>query len=214
MRPAKGTISAQVWELAEAMLTNGAPPVRSKVVAAAIVKGIHAKTASTQFGAWKRAHFPGTPRQATRVSLPTDVPAPSTFATDRHWASLLKNGFAYGSDWVLSGIGEISLDKPAPTNPGVYIFVLDDQVVYIGTTRRKLADRMADYRRGHAGQKTSARIRALILETLQMGKTLRVLYASPGEEKWNNLPVEISAGLEAGLISTFQPPWNRKGKQS
>ena len=70
---------------------------------------------------------------------------------------------------------------------------------------------MADYRRGHAGQKTSARIRALIFEALHAHKILRVLYASPGETTWNSLPVKISAGLEAGLIATFQPEWNRKG---
>ena len=81
MRPSKGTISAQVWELAEALTANGAPPPRGSVIAAAIAKGIHAKTASTQFGAWKRAHFPGIDRKSTPPrNLPLRPPGPPTLS--------------------------------------------------------------------------------------------------------------------------------------
>jgi hypothetical protein len=214
MPPSQGTVSARIWEIADAHSRQGAPANRAEVVAEAIALGIHAKTASTQFGAWKRHTHPELsgirqkslqPLQAT-ASLQQQLEQP-----DRHWASLLKNGFTYSADWIVSTSGGIELDRQAPFEPGVYVFVEADQVVYIGTTRRRLSDRMADYRRGHAGQRTSARVRGLLLESLKKGYLLRVLFASPGETEWNGLPVEISAGLEAGLIARFKPIWNHKG---
>lgn len=218
MRPTGGTISAQVWEIADSVSTAGAPARRADVVAKAVALGVHEKTASTQFGAWKRFTHPELNRgpRPNKDLLPAEpLIDPRSVQTssipDRHWASLLKNGFSYLSDWVITSSGGIELDRAAPTTPGVYVIVEADQVVYIGTTRRKLADRMADYRRGHPGQRTSARVRGLLLESLAKGQSLRVLFASPGDSEWNGLPVEISAGLEAALIARFQPPWNKKG---
>ncbi len=93
----------------------------------------------------------------------------------------------------------------------MYVFVVNDEVVYIGVTARKLAKRMNDYRVGHPGQKTSSRIKKRIEETLTVGTTVRVLCAVPGESTWNGLPVVIAEGLEAGLILMFKPKWNMSG---
>ena len=222
MRPSKGTSSGRVWEIADALSRPGVPAHRAEVVAKAINEGIHDKTASTQFGAWKRYTHPeldglrrrrGETEMAQRQDLiPTMVPSPGMGSgPDRHWASLLKNGFSYGADWIMTALGQLELDRPAPDMPGVYVFVENDQVVYIGTTRRRLVDRMADYRRGHSSQRTSARIKLALLDSLAATNTLRVLFATPGETEWNGLPVEVAAGLEAGLIARLQPEWNRKG---
>ena len=217
MRPSNGTISAQVWEIADRLSLPEAPANRGEVIKAVVALGVHEKTASTQFGAWKRHFHPdlnGIRRRSTDEqhrpgrATPNGTSQPSQ---ERHWASLLKNGFSYASDWKLSEGGDIALDRPAPGAPGVYVFVQGDQVVYIGTTRRRLADRMADYRRGHSGQRTSARIKTLLIANLRAGHEMRVLFAVPGETSWNELPVEIAAGLEAGLIARFQPEWNKNG---
>lgn len=231
-RPSKGTISNRVWEIADSMSSSEVTAHRADVVSAAVSEGIDPKTASTQFGAWKREvhpEFDGIWRRGVQDApsnlRPAQIaPAPSQTAQiltpvapiqkpspDRHWATLLKNGFNYEADWILTESGEILLDRPAPQSPGVYVFVEGDQVVYVGTTRRKLADRMADYRRGHAGQRTSARIHLALTQALKSEHKLRVLFASPCETVWNGLPVETAAGLEAGLIARFQPSWNMKG---
>ena len=84
-------------------------------------------------------------------------------------------------------------------------------MVYIGTTRRRLADRMSDYRRGHSGQRTRAWIKSKLIETLRAGSDVKVLFATPGESEWHGVPVEIAPGLEAGPIARFQPAWNMKG---
>jgi hypothetical protein len=92
------------------------------------------------------------------------------------------------------------------------VFVVNDEVVYVGVTRRTLVKRMNDYRRGHPGQRTSSRIKKLIHETLAGGTAVRLLYAVPDNSTWNGLPVVVAAGLEAGLISMFRPKWNKIGR--
>lgn len=219
MRPSRGTVSGRVWDLADQLSGPGAPAHRADVVAGAAAEGIDAKTASTQFGAWKRAMHPEfdgilrTRGKPTESLSPAAAPAATEDAPgpDRHWASLLKNGFRYGPDWQGDAPGELRLDRPTPDQPGVYVFVENDHVVCVGTTRRRLADRMRDCRIGHAGQTTSARIKGMLPESLAAGNALRVLFAMPGLADWNGLPVELAAGLEAGLLTRFQPAWNRKG---
>jgi hypothetical protein len=94
MRPGAGTISAQVWEIARSLSRPGNPAARKDVVACAVDLGIHDKTASTQFGAWKRHEHPERDG-VRRVLAHRQEPAA---LKDRHWGSLLKNGFNYGAD--------------------------------------------------------------------------------------------------------------------
>jgi len=129
------------------------------------------------------------------------------------WATLLKNGFTYLSDWRLGANDELELDRDAPKKPGVYAFVLAEQVVYIGVTLRTLHTRMADYRRGDRRQKTSSHIKSLIIASLHAGQKVRVLVATPPDIDWRGLPVVTALGLEAGLISAMRPKWNRQGKR-
>jgi hypothetical protein len=68
------------------------------------------------------------------------------------------------------------------------------------------------YRRGHVRQKTSARVKGHIKNALAEGKQVRVLIAVPEEStQWNGLPINIAAGLEAGLIRLIRPEWNILG---
>jgi excinuclease UvrABC nuclease subunit len=106
---------------------------------------------------------------------------------------------------------ELELDAKAPRRPGVYAFVLDGTVVYIGLTRTTLSGRLGGYRRGHPGQPTNARLNPLIVDALKKGKRVSVLIATPSESKWNDLPVNTAAGLEAGLIEMIKPLWNILG---
>jgi hypothetical protein len=46
---------------------------------------------------------------------------------------------------------------------------------------------------------------------LDKGQSVDILFANPGETNWNNLPVNQTVGLEAGLIKRFKPPWNLLG---
>ena len=121
---------------------------------------------------------------------------------------LLQAGFRSIGEWTRTDAGSIALKGNPPTNPGVYAFVLDDFVVYVGLALRGVANRMRDYRRGDKRQKTSARINSRIKATVESGQSVKVLVAAPGPGEWNGLPVSTAAGLEVGLIQAIRPKWN------
>lgn len=124
---------------------------------------------------------------------------------------LLDAGFRLLGEWVLLKDGEFELNVTAPVEAGVYAFVVDDVIMYIGLTQTGLRTRMGHYRRGHARQRTSARVKKLIAAALSGGKPVKVLIATPRTRDWNGLPVNIAAGLETGLIRMIRPEWNVLG---
>ncbi|HLW54375.1 MAG TPA: GIY-YIG nuclease family protein [Candidatus Angelobacter sp.] len=143
------------------------------------------------------------------VTIEVDAKPPKPTPGD----ALLRAGFEYLGDWIALGDGELKLSAKAPTAAGVYAFLVDDLVVYVGLAQRGFRTRMGHYRRGYERQKTSARIKKLIASELAAGKQVKVLTAKPENSyEWHGLPVNTAAGLEGGLIRVIQPPWNLLGK--
>ncbi|AEG51920.1 hypothetical protein Sinme_0148 [Sinorhizobium meliloti AK83] len=134
----------------------------------------------------------------------------ATPAEPTSWEVLLRAGFHFLGEWKPEDEG-FQLDATAPADKGVYAFIVDDIVMYVGLTQRGLRGRLNAYRRGHEKQRTNARVKTLILEALSSGKRVKVLVATPQESSWNGIPVDTAAGLEAGLIAMIQPKWNILG---
>lgn len=126
-------------------------------------------------------------------------------------SKLLTAGFIRIGEWTSVSEEGFVLDTSAPREPGVYAFVVDGVIRYIGLTQRGIRGRMAHYVRGHSRQRTSARIKGRILEALAKGSRVEVLAATPESTEWNGLPVLTAPGLEAGLIRLVQPEWNMQG---
>jgi hypothetical protein len=124
---------------------------------------------------------------------------------------LLRGGFRHLGDWVSLPDGEFELSVKAPVDAGVYAFLVDGWVKYVGLTQRGLRTRMGHYRRGHKRQRTSARVKGLIAAALSAGEKVSVLIATPQPMEWNGLPINSAAGLEAGLIRLLRPEWNMLG---
>src|SRR5271165_2683089 len=102
---------------------------------------------------------------------------------------LLRGGFQLIGEWRPTEDGEFELSAKAPPDAGVYAFVVDGWIRYVGLTQRGLSTRMGHYRRGHQRQRTSARVKKLISATLKEGKPIQVLIAIPNEAlDWNGLP--------------------------
>jgi hypothetical protein len=146
------------------------------------------------------------------VVIEVDEPASgSTAIPPTNWEFLLRGGFSFLGEWKPGEDDGFQLDAKAPPDKGVYAFVVDDFVMYVGLTQRGLRGRLDDYRRGNERQRTNARVKALILEALAAGKRVKVLVAMPAEGAWNGLPINTAAGLESGLIAQVKPPWNILG---
>src|ERR1700729_4556214 len=69
-----------------------------------------------------------------------------------HWEVLADSGFQLLGEWELNVGGLIRIDRRAPSESGVYAFVMDEAVVYIGLTKRGFHTRFEQYRRGHSRQ--------------------------------------------------------------
>lgn len=147
--------------------------------------------------------------QAEREPVVVDATPGTREATS--WEVLLRAGFRYVGAWTQDSESAIKLDATAPVEPGVYVFVVDDVTAYVGVTNNGLRTRFEQYRRGHEGQRTNARVKKLIIKTLAEGKQVKVLTATPEPHEWRGLPVNTAAGLEGGLIQMFRPIWNITG---
>lgn len=151
------------------------------------------------------------PIQATAARPTRDSKSRATAVEAFPPSKLLDAGFIRIGEWTSVSAEVFALDTAAPREPGVYAFVVDGVIRYIGLTQRGLRGRMAHYVRGHSRQRTSARIKGRILAALAAGSRIEVLVATPEPTAWNGLPVLTAPGLEAGLIRLVQPEWNMQG---
>jgi hypothetical protein len=147
-------------------------------------------------------------RRQVRLAREPVVDAAPAPCEATSWAVLLPTGFRCVGEWPQDPESAIILDATAPVDPGVYAFVVDEVVVSIGLTNNSLRTRFDQYRRGHKGQRTNARVNTLIGKTLSEGQLVKVVVATPESLEWYGLPVHTAAGLEDELIQTLRPAWN------
>lgn len=124
--------------------------------------------------------------------------------------ALKSGGFVDAGCWRLDvdGILEI-MDMPA--KPGVYAFVIDGIAQYVGIASKSLTQRIRFYARPGATQRTSQRLNRTITDLCGSGARVDVLIAFPSDFEWGGFTVKGPEGLEAGIISTFDLPWNIRG---
>jgi hypothetical protein len=123
-------------------------------------------------------------RSAVTAPLPWRV---CRIREDVTWEVL--RGFQLLGEWTLDSEGTIKINSKAPLEPGVYAFVVDNVVRYVGFTNDGLQKRLYQYQIGHRGQKTNARVKALIKESLANSRVVKVFVATPELGEWNDLPV-------------------------
>lgn len=123
---------------------------------------------------------------------------------------LLDAEFTLHGTWVQTEKG-IGLSAAAPKVAGVYAFVIDGAVKYIGLTKAGFHRRFYNYQRPGPTQRTSQRLNGMIRELAAAGFVVEIYLATPPALEWNGLPVNTAVGLEAGLIEMIQPPWNLMG---
>lgn len=143
------------------------------------------------------------------VVLPASKPLPAV-REETAIDMLVDAGFTLLGSWVVADSG-IRLSTSAPKDPGVYAFVVDGAVKYIGLTKMGFARRMYSYSKPGSTQRTSQRINGIISEHSRAGAVVEIYIAVPPALEWNGLPIHAAAGLEAGLIDMIQPSWNKMG---
>jgi hypothetical protein len=125
--------------------------------------------------------------------------------------SLTWFGFQHTGYWQKRADREqIVLRGQVDGRPAVYIFIVDSEVMFVGAAHAGLKQRMDHYAQN--GRTASAlRIRHAILALLKQGRTVHILAQSfaPVIRDVDGLPIDMVAGMQAGLRRLLQPPWNR-----
>lgn len=124
---------------------------------------------------------------------------------------IVEGGFSQIGEWVIDLSGELSLHGEAPKAPGVYAFVVDGWVAYVGVASRSLAKRLYLYGKPGIGQATNIRLNARIKNEINLGQRILVFVATPPDLDWYGWTICGAAGLEAGLLKSFELPWNVRG---
>jgi hypothetical protein len=123
-------------------------------------------------------------------------------------ADLKRAGFVRVGRWLADG-ETMRLDGKAERSAGVYAYVVDGDVRYVGSAQRGLHRRLRHYVNSKT-MRTSTRIRTEIVGCLSKGSVVEVFALVPPSIQWKGLPVDLVAGLEEGLIRSLRPAWNRR----
>ncbi|MCC6717024.1 MAG: hypothetical protein IT555_04000 [Acetobacteraceae bacterium] len=142
---------------------------------------------------------------------------------------LVEAGFAAVGDFPFPDTGATGWQQLPPDVPGVYLFALGSQVVYVGAAKTSLLGRLRGYVARFGGPVSHRPERPVHRELrkcrdadcrvatycLSLGRRPEVPEGSVGvvlwHATWNRLPVRLVAGVEYGLIDLLQPQWNRHG---
>jgi len=134
---------------------------------------------------------------------------------------LLQLQFSEIGSWALKDNGKIDylissgIDAKSisSTSNVLYSFVLIDEngqsfVKYLGKTTKGILTRLSQYKSG-SGQATNKRINKSINLLLKENKTVKifVLVDIPALQ-WGGYNLNLPAGLEDSLITSFKPEWN------
>ncbi len=151
--------------------------------------------------------------QLPPVASPTHS-VPALPDASRAVTDLERSGFMRVGNWRLTAAGDgIVLDGKAERIAGVYAYVVDGVIHYVGSAQRGLHTRFRRYVTSQT-MRTSMRIRGEIVGFLAQGRIVEVFVLSPPAFEWRGLPVDLVAGLEEGLIRSMRPIGNRRGNRA
>ncbi len=91
----------------------------------------------------------------------------------------------------------------------LYAFVEGDEVKYIGKTTQSLRSRFAGYCNPSERQSTNTKNNANLREIISRGIHPRIFVFAPITLlNYGDFPINLAAGLEDALVSSFTPAWN------
>jgi hypothetical protein len=133
---------------------------------------------------------------------------PKALLTVEH---LFHSGFHEVGSWELGDSHDLQCRIELPRRAGVYAFAIDGVVQYVGLASTSVRQRLGFYRKPALTQVTNLRLNQIIRDEIGSGRTVQILIAHPPQFDWNGLKISGAEGLEAGLISEFDLPWNKRG---
>jgi hypothetical protein len=137
--------------------------------------------------------------------------------TSSSLTTLVAAGFVRAGIWR----GGEDIHHFVPAQPGVYVFVVQGKIMYVGSSKgtvekTTLRSRMRSYQRSQSNGLSKRPVHLAIAELHKVKGKIEVFTLVPDmseqQIKWKGLPIDLVTGLEAGLIRKFIPKWNIRGR--
>jgi hypothetical protein len=135
--------------------------------------------------------------------------------SEQNSAELLKLGFQHVGDFFLEVSKLRFFLKSYKNDTGIYVFVVDQAVKYVGITKNTLYARMNGYKNPGPLQETNKRINPKICEAgkvqvyfLPESEVTKFVTIIQRDEIEKRIPTDMST-FERFLIAMFEPEWNR-----
>ncbi len=110
--------------------------------------------------------------------------------------------------------GNVTCTGQVPTGPGLYVFVGNGKVLYVGAAQNSLQKRMRSYVRRQRNKSSNRPVHVALAKAMETGLQVEVYtleIAQVMELGPYGLPVNYLVGMEAGIIQELNPAWNRRG---
>jgi len=127
-------------------------------------------------------------------------------------------GFSIVGDFYSVGCNlDFNLEEFSKEN-GCYLFLVDEEICYVGETQNGIRHRMRQYRKPGPSQKTNQYVKRMMLEILSGKETVSIAFipdkriAALSMSLISIGDVQVHADsklLERFLISRLKPRWNR-----
>jgi hypothetical protein len=128
---------------------------------------------------------------------------------------LITMGFRQEATWERDELGHALYKGKLPDKPGIYLFVVNAEVQYVGSTLVNLRDRMDKYKKRQANGDLSRPVHRELAAALAKNIPVEIYFRHISADErtpWDSLSVSVLLGAEAALIATLQPIWNRRGR--
>lgn len=124
--------------------------------------------------------------------------------------AFLRLGFVAVGLWEANGSGITPILRlHGERLPCLYAFVVEDEVKYVGKSRRPLGKRLANYVKPGSSQSTNIKNNAHIRANIEAGRIVAIHALVDWEPlEHNGIPVNVAAGIEDEIVARMRPAWN------
>ena len=146
--------------------------------------------------------------QPKKPTYHQDVPQPQK--TGGSLKKLISLGFEQVGRWYWDGDDlNFELTKHQSERDILYAFVVDGEVKYLGKSIQSLHKRIYLYKNCGPSQRTNIRVREKLRTYLKNdSQVLIYAFVQKMPLMYQDIPINLAAGLEDNLIAAIRPEWN------
>ena len=123
---------------------------------------------------------------------------------------IISLGFEQVGRWFWNGDDlDFEITKHAKERDILYAFVVDGEVKYLGKSIQTLYKRIYLYKNCGPSQRTNIRVRDKLRACLKNGsRVLIYAFVQKMPLMYQDIPINLAAGVEDNLIAAIRPEWN------